>query len=326
MKLTIFSRFQKAAQIIGQTFNCFALNVTKKSQINMRKPKDITGQKFGKLTAIQYEGRRYWLFACDCGNTKAILRQSVRDGVNNCGCELKRYNDITGQRFGFLTAIRKTQSIKKNTRWLLKCVCGKEITTYYDCLVRKKNPVTCCGCKKQEARLKVLSKNAIDLTGRKFGYLTVLYFTTKNKKRRYWVCLCECGQYTRVMAHNLNSGNIVSCGCRRFNHGKCEGKKSPNWKGGRQKTKQGYIYVWNPSHPNANHAGYVLEHRLVMEKHLGRYLLPNENIHHKNSIKDDNRFENLELWVKSQPSGARVSDLVVFARYILNEYGGLFPE
>ena len=92
-----------------------------------------------------------------------------------------------------------------------------------------------------------------------------------------------------------------------------------NWKGGRTRHKKGYILVKVPDHPNAV-GGYVFEHRLVMEDTLGRHLLKNENVHHKNGIKDDNSPDNLELWVTSQPSGQRVSDLVDWAQNIIKLY------
>lgn len=62
------------------------------------------------------------------------------------------------------------------------------------------------------------------------------------------------------------------------------------------------------------------EHRDIMERELGRPLLPNENVHHKNGVRHDNRRVNLELWVRSQPSGQRVDDLVVWAKEVLARY------
>lgn len=73
------------------------------------------------------------------------------------------------------------------------------------------------------------------------------------------------------------------------------GLGNPNWKGGRFNHGAGYVYVYSPTHPNKNSDGYIFEHRLVMTQHIGRYLKPDEEVHHINGIKDDNRFENLQL-------------------------------
>lgn len=87
---------------------------------------------------------------------------------------------------------------------------------------------------------------------------------------------------------------------------------------------QGYVVVHRPWHDGVAEArkngetstyaksGRILEHRYVMEKILKRRLLQTETPHHLNGNRADNRPENLELWVKSQPSGQRISDLIAY--------------
>jgi hypothetical protein len=94
----------------------------------------------------------------------------------------------------------------------------------------------------------------------------------------------------------LDCGKIISfrsSRCLRCGH---SGALSPRWKGGRSMDKDGYFRVLSPTHPNADAHGYVLEHRLVMEAHLGRTLLPTEVVHHINGITSDHRIENLALF------------------------------
>ena len=79
------------------------------------------------------------------------------------------------------------------------------------------------------------------------------------------------------------------------------GSNNPRWNGGKHlKYSSGYIEISCPSHPYADQRGYVYEHRLVMEKHIGRYLLPEEIVHHKDLNKTNNDISNLQIVTASE--------------------------
>lgn len=107
--------------------------------------------------------------------------------------------------------------------------------------------------------------------------------------------LIEAGFKPRVSTFT-NEARLNSIKARR-------GQKGGNNKGGRIKDKFGYVLIWMPNHPNAKLAGYIHEHRLIMSEFLGRPLMQEESVHHKNGIKDDNRIENLELMTKRVHKG-----------------------
>lgn len=79
--------------------------------------------------------------------------------------------------------------------------------------------------------------------------------------------------------------------------------------GGHEKTRDdGYIKVYCPDHPYASSDGYVMKHRLVMEKHIGRFILPEEAVHHINRVRNDNRIENLALMTKREHAALHLKE------------------
>lgn len=119
-----------------------------------------------------------------------------------------KYTQLEGKQFGKWTVLRRAESnhLGRNTdKWVCQCACGAVREVIARALVRGRSK-SCGLCTK------------LDLTGRRFGRLTVLREAENQKsaKIRRWVCLCDCGAITTPAAYNLTYGNTKSCGhCRR---------------------------------------------------------------------------------------------------------------
>ena len=211
--------------------------------------------------------------------------------------------DFTNQTIGEYLVISKQPETKNNLiQWLCKCIhCERERVISGTNLNLKRLPR--CECQKQSK-----------LIGKQFGRLTVIAYAGRITRQKtpslLWKCQCECGRVVEYTTGELKTN--TSCGCRQPNNK----NYIPIQK---QYTTLGYVYVPNKEHPKAR-KGRVLEHILVMEQYIGRYLLSTEEVHHKNGVRDDNRIENLELWSKSHPKGQRVKDKIEWAKEILETY------
>jgi hypothetical protein len=135
------------------------------------------------------------------------------------------------------------------------------------------------------------------------------------KKRTSLTCK-GCGESQRIPKHKFET--IVSP--KNFFCKKCiqAGKRSF---GNKYVDDNGYVRMRiGKQYPTAKKSGEILEHRYVMEQKLGRFLKPGEYIHHKNSIRTDNRPENLELWTTKHAKGKRVEDVVAYCLEMLKLY------
>ncbi len=133
------------------------------------------------------------------------------------------------------------------------------------------------------------------------------------------LCECGCGRETPIARMTVVARRYFKGHPTPYVQGHGSRRERRQTKQGGRRVVRGYVMLRMPDHPQATQ-GYVREHRYVMEQTLGRPLLDDEIVHHRNGVKTDNRPENLELWSKAHPKGQRVEDLVEFAREILRRY------
>ena len=176
--------------------------------------KVLLEQRFGKLTVREYvrdpaSQEDTWRCECDCGNwITATTRELTSGAATSCGrgntTAQSGDNDLNGQRFGMLTAQEKSTDDTGRTWYKCKCDCGNtKMARAIDLLAGRTKS---CGCTKFPKK---------DLTGARFGQLTVIERDMSRRHEVYWKCVCDCGNERTVLDARLKSGRIQDCGDRK---------------------------------------------------------------------------------------------------------------
>lgn len=194
---------------------------------------DIVGNTFGRLTVKAYSdkknGMHYYLCDCLCGrvNVRVSRRGLLCGDTRSCGCLHKHAGevsteDLTGMRFGrWLVLGKGNRRVSKSgktrrTMWTCRCDCGRVKDVGARAL--KTGMSMSCGCLQKERVSEALTD---DLTGRRFGFLTVRYRNGSmhgngsGGKAAVWHCVCDCGRELDVPGWLLKNGDYSSCGCNK---------------------------------------------------------------------------------------------------------------
>lgn len=185
---------------------------------------DITGQKFGYLTALyptRVKGRFGWHCKCECGQEVDIESNNLRQGkIQSCGCKKNKIisekiaKNIVGQKFNHLTVLEKTSQRQCGSIvWKCRCDCGN-ITYIPTSNLKNGHTKTCGKCNFRNDNIPKLK-----LIGQRFGHLTVLEYLGTNNNTSLWKCKCDCGNEISVVGWHLTKGIVKSCGCLKQSYG-----------------------------------------------------------------------------------------------------------
>lgn len=190
---------------------------------------DITEQVFDDLTALfrvdvnSYQGCALWLCKCICGNEIIVRATDLRSGhTKSCGCTAnKRRSEALskelqpGDKFGRYIVLYKEPKIGHGGLYRCRCECGTEKTIPRQTLLDGR--VVSCGCYSRDEKSQ---RQLIDITGQRFGLLTVLSKSDyQGGDGVYWNVRCDCGTEKVVSGHAMRRGEIISCGCSKRSNG-----------------------------------------------------------------------------------------------------------
>lgn len=187
----------------------------------MSRFRDIAGQRFGRLVALEPTDQRsgssvVWRCQCDCGNTPLIRGKSLTDGVTvSCGCYNReraaetgkaKYANIANKRYGNLIVLEPTDQ-RRGSSVVWKCICDCGNTAFASCSKLRQGRTKSCGCYRDNFRKR-------DITNQRFGKLVALRETSQRQKHNViWECLCDCGEIVYIPQVSLRRGGTKSCGC-----------------------------------------------------------------------------------------------------------------
>lgn len=214
----VFERFR----VLG----AFSVQMTIGAEINsevkyMGEAKDLIGLRFNRLAVVRKTDQRLcrsivWECRCDCGNSTFASSSALLSGKRkSCGClrnesGKKKAQDITGMRFGRLTALRPTEKRQsESVVWECQCDCGE--IDYAPVILLRAGKKKSCGCLRSD----VYEGNKRDVTGLRFGKLTAICPTDKREADGsvVWKWRCDCSEVIDKSLNSVSRGLIRSCGC-----------------------------------------------------------------------------------------------------------------
>jgi hypothetical protein len=128
-----------------------------------------------------------------------------------------------------------------------------------------------------------------------------------------------CGKEFNADPHRIKRNKGRICCSKKCSYSLRIGPNHPSWKGGRQTDRLGYVRVYCPDHPFTNNRGYVQEHRLIVEKKIGRYLNPSEIVHHIDGNPGNNHPDNLVIVTSKRHRAIHPSTFDEESRKLLSE-------